>query len=86
MMGLSTSHLLILAFVALLFGARRLPEVGASMGSAIRAFKAAVDGRYAEIPQNSEKQGGVHPALQPALNSERLVEVKTENQSETKAT
>lgn len=45
MFGLSTSHLLILGFIALLFGSRKLPEVGSSMGSAIRAFKAAIDGQ-----------------------------------------
>lgn len=44
MFGLSTSHLIILGFIALLFGSRRLPELGASMGSAIRAFKAATEG------------------------------------------
>lgn len=45
MFGLSTSHLLILGFIALLFGSRRLPELGASMGNAIRAFKAATEGQ-----------------------------------------
>ncbi len=47
MFGLSASHLIVLGIVVLLFGSRRLPELGASMGAAIRAFKAATDGQSA---------------------------------------
>ena len=39
MFGLSVSHLLILLVVILLFGARRLPELGESLGKSINAFK-----------------------------------------------
>ena len=45
MFGLSPGHILILAVVVLLFGSRRLPELGASMGKCVGAFKQALDGK-----------------------------------------
>ncbi len=39
MFGLSGEHLLILAGILLVFGPRRLPELGASIGKAMRNFK-----------------------------------------------
>ena len=39
MFGLSGEHLLILAGVLLIFGPRKLPELGASIGKAMRNFK-----------------------------------------------
>jgi len=56
MFGLSTSHLIILGFIALLFGSRRLPELGASMGSAIRAFKAATEGGRSPFESGPSQQ------------------------------
>lgn len=44
MMGMSFSHLLILFVVILLFGARRLPELGESLGKGMRAFKKGLEG------------------------------------------
>jgi sec-independent protein translocase protein TatA len=39
-MDLSLSHILILLVIALLvFGARRIPEIGSSLGQGIREFK-----------------------------------------------
>lgn len=44
--NLSLTHMLIFfGIVLLLFGGRRLPELGGSMGRAIREFKDALDGR-----------------------------------------
>ena len=62
MFGLSASHLIVLGIVVLLFGARRLPELGASLGSAIRAFKEASDGKFA---------GNVDTHERPALPLEK---------------
>ena len=45
MFGLSGSHLLVLGIIVLLFGSRRLPELGSSLGLAMRAFKDATEGR-----------------------------------------
>ena len=36
--------LAILAIILLIFGARRLPEIGASLGKGIRTFKTAITG------------------------------------------
>jgi sec-independent protein translocase protein TatA len=45
MFGLSIGHLIILGIVILLFGARRLPELGSSLGKGMRAFKDAMEGK-----------------------------------------
>jgi sec-independent protein translocase protein TatA len=46
MFGLGATELLIiLGIVVLLFGARRLPELGSGLGKAIRSFKAGVSGK-----------------------------------------
>ena len=42
--------IIILLVVMLIFGARRLPEIGTSLGKSIRTFKSAVTGE-------DEKQG-----------------------------
>ena len=44
MFGISGEHLLILGIVLLIFGPRRLPELGNTMGKAIRNFKDAISG------------------------------------------
>ena len=42
---LSPTHLIVLAVVGLLlFGAKRLPEVGRSLGTGLREFKTTVSG------------------------------------------
>jgi sec-independent protein translocase protein TatA len=44
--GLGMGELLvILAIAFLLFGARRLPEIGAGLGSAIKNFKSGLSGK-----------------------------------------
>lgn len=43
MFGLSLGHLLILGVVVLLFGYRRLPELGSALGSAMAAFKKGLE-------------------------------------------
>ena len=46
MFGIGTSELLIILGIAvLLFGARRLPEIGSGMGKAIKNFKSAISGK-----------------------------------------
>jgi sec-independent protein translocase protein TatA len=44
MFGISGEHLLILGIVLLIFGPRRLPELGNTLGKAIRNFKDALSG------------------------------------------
>lgn len=44
MFGISGEHLLILGIILLIVGPRRLPELGNTMGKAIRNFKDAISG------------------------------------------
>jgi sec-independent protein translocase protein TatA len=44
MFGLSLGHLLVILVVVLLFGARRLPELGSALGKGMRAFKKGLEG------------------------------------------
>jgi len=55
MFGLGLTELLIvLGIVVVIFGARRLPELGSGMGKAIKNFKAGVSGKD-EIDVTPEK-------------------------------
>jgi sec-independent protein translocase protein TatA len=46
MFGIGTTELLvILGIVVILFGARRLPELGSGLGRAIKNFKAGISGK-----------------------------------------
>jgi sec-independent protein translocase protein TatA len=52
--------LIILFIVLLLFGARRLPEIGASLGKGIREFKGSlkeVEGEFKEISGSDTAAG-----------------------------
>jgi sec-independent protein translocase protein TatA len=64
MFGLGATELLIiLAIVVLIFGARRLPEIGSGLGKAIKGFKAGVSGED-EIdvtPKKDEVTDGKKP-------------------------
>jgi sec-independent protein translocase protein TatA len=44
MFGLSGGHLVILGVVVLLFGSRRLPELGSALGRGVHAFKKGLEG------------------------------------------
>jgi sec-independent protein translocase protein TatA len=50
-----TEILVIVLIIALLFGARRLPELGSGLGKAIKNFKAGVSGKD-EIDVTPEEQ------------------------------
>ncbi len=43
--------LAILVVILLIFGARRLPEIGSSMGKGLRTFKSALMGEDDKAPQ-----------------------------------
>lgn len=49
MFGISGEHLLVLGIILLIFGPRRLPELGNTLGKAIRNFKDSL-GRVEEPP------------------------------------
>ncbi len=67
MFGISGEHLLILSIVLLIFGPRRLPELGNTLGKAIRNFKDAIAGveeaNYRKI-EDRPAQSAI-PATQP---------------------
>ena len=60
MFGISFEHLLILGIVLLIFGPRRLPELGNTLGKAIRNFKDAVSGieeaKFRRVDEVEKKQ------------------------------
>ena len=64
MFGIGTTELMIvLGIVVVLFGARRLPELGAGVGKAIKNFKEGLSGKD-EIdvtPQKEEVSEGKPP-------------------------
>jgi sec-independent protein translocase protein TatA len=53
--------LLILVVVLLLFGAKRLPEVGASIGKGIREFKRSISDTQDAIMGSEEQHRNVPP-------------------------
>lgn len=55
MFGLSGGHLLILAVVVLLFGSRRLPELGSALGKGVHAFKKGLEGKSSDGSNNDEQ-------------------------------
>ncbi len=48
MFGLSLGHLIILSVVVLLFGHRRLPELGGALGRGVSAFKRGLEGKNSD--------------------------------------
>ena len=44
MFGISGEHLLVLGVILLIFGPRRLPELGNTLGKAIKNFKDSISG------------------------------------------
>ena len=54
MFGLSLGHLIILLVVVLLFGARRLPELGKALGSGVHAFKKGLEGKGDDDKDNNK--------------------------------
>ena len=47
--------LAVLAIILLIFGAKRLPEIGSSLGRGIRTFKSAVTGEDEKSEQEDQK-------------------------------
>ena len=56
MFGLGFQEILLLLLLALLlFGAKKLPQIGKSLGNAIKEFKSAFDGTSKEDKKEEEK-------------------------------
>ena len=64
MLGLGFQEILLLMLIALLlFGSKRLPEVGRSLGKAISEFKKALQGEEEKAP--GEKPADGNNKLEP---------------------
>jgi TatA/E family protein of Tat protein translocase len=59
MFGISGEHLLILGIILLIFGPRRLPELGNTLGKAIKNFKDSINGveqaKYQRLQSDESK-------------------------------
>lgn len=56
-----TEIMLIMVVVLLLFGAKRLPEVGASIGKGIREFKRSLSDTQDAIMSNEDQRNALPP-------------------------
>jgi TatA/E family protein of Tat protein translocase len=60
MFGISFEHLLIVGIILLVVGPRRLPELGNTMGKAIKNFKDSMSGieeaNYKRVAENKESK------------------------------
>jgi TatA/E family protein of Tat protein translocase len=78
MFGISGEHLLILGIVLLIFGPRRLPELGNTLGKAIKNFKDAISGveeaQYRRIETEKQEQQKAQQAHQQATAQAATVE------------
>jgi len=50
--------MIVLVIIMLLFGAKRLPELGGSLGKGIRSFKSSITGED-EVGQSETKEAAV---------------------------
>jgi TatA/E family protein of Tat protein translocase len=76
MFGISAEHLLIMGVILLVLGPRRLPELGNTLGKAIRNFKDAIGGieeaqfRKVEQPKTAANSAPkVDPTVDPTVAS-----------------
>jgi sec-independent protein translocase protein TatA len=63
-MGLKWTEILLILFaLMLLFGASRLPQMGSSLGAAIRNFKKGFSEGSEEKPEEKKLAGGEQPPV-----------------------
>ena len=67
-----TTLIIILVIALLLFGPRRLPELGESIGKAINSFKKAHDDPESVMPKSEIPGGTAAQTSQPAPNAIRI--------------
>jgi len=56
---------LIIVVLLLVFGAKRLPEIGRSMGQSLREFKSATKGLHDDVKNSVDDPDEAAPAAQP---------------------
>jgi sec-independent protein translocase protein TatA len=57
----------LLILLLLVFGAKRLPEMGRSLGDGMRGFKDALSGESTQTPTQPARQAATEPASRPML-------------------
>lgn len=71
MFGISGEHLLVLGIVLLIFGPRRLPELGNTLGKAIRNFKDAISGveeaNFRKLDDSAKGREAIAQTAAPSL-------------------
>lgn len=70
MFGISGEHLVILGIILLFFGPRRLPELGNTMGKAMKNFKDALSGVEEAKFRHLEEEKKANHALQAAQEAQ----------------
>jgi len=75
--------ILILAVLLLVFGAKRLPEIGAALGKGIREFKGSVKEIENEFnrPQNLPPQAQQQPSQPPAQQAQPAQQAPAQEQA-----
>lgn len=62
MFGIGSQELMIIFLIAFfIFGAKRLPELGKSLGQAIRGFKRAMEGSPEKEKLKDQDSGSIPP-------------------------
>lgn len=70
--------ILILAVLLLVFGAKRLPEIGAALGKGIREFKGSVREIENEINRPSDRKGDLPRSEAPRTEQPRTEQPRAE--------
>jgi TatA/E family protein of Tat protein translocase len=74
MFGISFEHLLIVGIILLVVGPRRLPELGNTMGKAIKNFKDSMSGieeaNYKRVTDDKNEQTTQAPAAKVASSEQ----------------
>ena len=63
--------LIILAVLLLIFGARRLPEIGSSLGKSLRLFKSSVTGEDEKKDNTANHKPSVEATLQSSSDDNK---------------
>jgi sec-independent protein translocase protein TatA len=67
-----TELLVVLGIVLVLFGGRRLPQLGRDLGSGMREFKNSITGRdKPELPEGAEAGDSAEPVLEGEVVRDR---------------
>ncbi len=87
MFGISGEHILILGIVLLIFGPRRLPELGNTMGKAIRNFKDAISGveeaNFRKLEETEKSQVPAQMSFAELNKAEAVRPASTDTESKT---